>query len=211
MPEYPYTTVPGKIGKLFGKIAEVGIPSKVSVKWLKTIGFSSSNDGTLLPVLKQVQFVDASGAPTSHWSSYRGGNRKQVIATGIREGYAELYHTYPDAHARSIEELSSFFGQASTAGKQAITKTISTFKGLCELADFASTQLVTTSTPSNASHEQVRVGGHQKDIVSSAGLMSVPVVHIDIQIHISADADAKQIEQIFESMSKHLFRPKTIA
>lgn len=33
-----------------------------------------------------------------------------------------------------------------------------------------------------------------------------PNVHLDIQIHIPADASAEQIDQIFESMSRHLYK-----
>jgi hypothetical protein len=33
-----------------------------------------------------------------------------------------------------------------------------------------------------------------------------PVVHLDIQIHIPADADPNQIDQIFASMAKHLYQ-----
>jgi hypothetical protein len=35
-----------------------------------------------------------------------------------------------------------------------------------------------------------------------------PALHIDIQIHISADASGEQIDQIFASMSKHLYGSK---
>ncbi|MCW5863178.1 MAG: hypothetical protein KIT52_08740 [Anaerolineae bacterium] len=33
----------------------------------------------------------------------------------------------------------------------------------------------------------------------------IPAIHIDIQIHISADAKPEQIDQIFASMAKHLY------
>jgi hypothetical protein len=33
-----------------------------------------------------------------------------------------------------------------------------------------------------------------------------PNVHLDIQIHIPADASAEQIDQIFESMARHLYK-----
>jgi hypothetical protein len=31
-------------------------------------------------------------------------------------------------------------------------------------------------------------------------------VHVDVQIHISSDATAAQIDQIFASMAKHLYQ-----
>ncbi len=38
------------------------------------------------------------------------------------------------------------------------------------------------------------------------GSGSAPNVHLDIQIHIPADASAEQIDQIFESMARHLYK-----
>lgn len=39
MADFIYTTVPGKIKELLQKIREVGVPPKVTVQWLKTVGF----------------------------------------------------------------------------------------------------------------------------------------------------------------------------
>lgn len=101
MGEFAYTTVPGKIKSLLDKIRVVGVPPKVTVQWLKTIGFTSSNDKTLIGVLKQAELIDASGVPTSTWTAFRGGKHKSVLGDAIRKGYADLYAVYPDAHCRS--------------------------------------------------------------------------------------------------------------
>lgn len=64
MADFGYTTVPGKIKPLLEKIRGIGIPAKAGVQWLKTIGFKSSNDTTLLGILKAVGLVDGSNIPT---------------------------------------------------------------------------------------------------------------------------------------------------
>lgn len=64
MAEVAASGVPGKIPTLFAKIREVGIPDKATVEWLKTLGLKSSNDRTLIPVLRQVDFISADGKPT---------------------------------------------------------------------------------------------------------------------------------------------------
>lgn len=96
-----YTTVPGKISGLFVKIRESGVPAKATTGWLKTLGMKSSNDPSLLPVLKQIGFVDGSGVPSPAWKQYRGSDHKEVLGRAIQVGYADLYQTYPDAHLRS--------------------------------------------------------------------------------------------------------------
>jgi hypothetical protein len=64
MGDYPYTTVPGKIVPLFEKIRELGVPTRVDKKWLESIGFTGSNDYTLLRALRYIGFIDKSGIPT---------------------------------------------------------------------------------------------------------------------------------------------------
>jgi hypothetical protein len=98
MADFVYTTVPGKIKLLLNKIREVGVPQKATVQWLKTVGFKSSNDVSLIGILKFIGFTDSSGVPTSKWTQYRGANHKHVLGDAVREGYADLFAVYPDAN-----------------------------------------------------------------------------------------------------------------
>jgi hypothetical protein len=47
-----------------------------------------------------------------------------------------------------------------------------------------------------------------KDLTPGQPAHDLPAVHIDIQIHVSADAKAEQIDQVFASMAKHLYGKK---
>ena len=120
MVDYPYTTVAGKLKSLLQKVRTAGVPQKVTVAWLKTIGFTSSNDTTLGGVLKFIGFTDASGIPTATWSSYRGAKHRVVLGEAIRKGYAELFAVYPDANTRTNTELQHVFSTSSSAGAQVI-------------------------------------------------------------------------------------------
>ena len=200
MNEFQYTKVPGKLKTLLDKIRDIGVPSKAHTRWLKSIGFTSSNDGSLLTMLKYIGFADQSGIPTQRWKEYRGNHHGQVLANAIRDGYSELYAVYPDAHARTAEELEHVFSTNSTAGKQVITKTGTTFRKLCELADFSAVGEASASseveTPPSPSQQ------------ASPSIHASPSLHIDIQVHISPDATTDQIDQIFASMAKHLYKDK---
>ena len=189
MADFQYTTVPGKLEPLLKKIREIGVPYKAHNQWLKSIGFTSSNDSSLLTILKFIGLADQAGVPTDRWKEYRGNHHAQVLANAIRDGYAELFATYPDANDRSVSDLEHFFSTNSTAGKQAITKTVTTFRNLCKQADFSAVGRVQPHRNSNAQQGQ-----------------PTPSLHIDIQVHISPDASADQIDQIFSSMAKHLYK-----
>src|SRR5689334_9666120 len=137
MAEFIYTTVPGKIKPLLNKIRDVGVPSKVTVQWLRSVGFTSSNDASLLGVLKFIGFIDSSGVPTAKWNQYRGAHSRSVLGEALRAGYADLFAVYPDANSRPQVDLEHVFTTSSSGGKQVIGKTVSTFKALAEEADFA--------------------------------------------------------------------------
>ena len=204
--DFPYTTVPGKIETLLAKIQEVGVPEKATHQWLKTVGFMSSNDRSLVSILKALGFIDSTGKPTPRWSEYRGANHKHVLGHAVRDGFADLFKVYADADKRSQSDLEHVFRTSSSAGKQVIAKTTSTFKSLVKLAEFA--------TPNGHADGSAPVSPDSAPAEPASpsvepALAHGPSLHIDIQVHISPDASTDQIEHVFASMAKHLYRGKT--
>jgi hypothetical protein len=160
----------------------------------------------LVGVLKFIGLIDQSGIPTANWNAYRGANHRIVLGEAIRTGYADLYAVYPDAHARTNTELQHVFSTSSSAGQQVVSKTVQTFKSLVEEADFPLNAAPTeTKMQSGPLHMPAAMQAPQIPQVPSSG---GPEVHIDIQIHISPESTAQQIDKIFESMAKHLYGRK---
>ena len=205
MAAYPYTLVTGKLKGLLHKVRTTGIPTKLGVAHLKTLGFTSSNDTAMVGVLKFIGLVDSGGIPTELWSEYRGQYHRKVLAKGIRQGYADLFTVYPDANARSTAELTHVFSTSSTGGEAVIKATVQTFKALVEEADFdatsASQETTLAAGPLHTPPAPSMAPALPAQITASGG----PSVHIDIQIHISPESTSDQIDKIFESMAKHLY------
>jgi hypothetical protein len=207
MVDFAYTTVPGKIKQILNKIRHVGIPQKASVTWLKSIGFTSSNDTSLIGVLKFVEFLDNNGVPTPNWSQFRGNSHKKVLGDAIRNGYSSLFAVYPDANSRPQPEIEHVFKTSSSAGNQVIAKTVATFKALVEEAEFLESnnesEFKLPTTPLHLPIAEV-----PKAQTGEPKSLSGASLHIDIQIHISPESSAEQIDQIFGSMAKHLYHAK---
>lgn len=135
--------------------------------------------------------------PTTEWCS----------AKAIRSGYADLYAVYPDAQTRSNTDLQHVFSTSSSAGQQVVVKTVQTFKSLVDEADFPAHAAPTDTTMQTGPlHTPAATEAPQTPQVPSSS--SGPEVHIDIQIHISPESSAQQIDKIFESMAKHLYGRK---
>jgi len=199
---YPYTPVTGKLKALLAKVRSTGTPSKLTAAHLKTLGFTSSNDPSMIGVLKFIGLVDGSGIPTPLWSEYRGQSHKRVLARAISQGYSDLFAVYPDANARSTADLTHVFSTSSTGGEQVVKQTVTTFKTLVEEADFGGPGAIPeTVLPTGPLHTPPASTAPQLPAPATAS----PAVHIDIQIHISPESTSDQIDKIFESMAKHLY------
>ncbi|MBN1538441.1 MAG: DUF5343 domain-containing protein [Anaerolineales bacterium] len=199
MADFPYTQVTGKLKSFFEKIQQIGKPELIDKKWLASIGLTASNDPTIVPVLKFIDFVDSSSKPTERWIAYRDKSRaKTVLAEGIRKGYDELFQTYPDAYRRGDNELKDFFTMHTSAGFQAISKTVTTFKTLCELADFEGVnRIFPTSTQVIQTENKVPVKIMKG---SDAGV----TININIQLTLPDTTDENVYNKLFEAMKKNL-------
>lgn len=205
MAEFPYTPRPNSIPDFFNKIQTVGIPDKVTTRYLPSIGFKSSNDRYLVGIIKSLGFVDSSGVPTDLWKEYR--NKEEgpiVIASAIRETYSDLFKIYPDAYQKDDEALRNFFVSNTSVGDKAVSFMVRTFKALCELADFD--QEIDTQEPDKPSIK-VRTTEKPQDPPEEMQVKSIGkqgfTLNVNIQLTLPETKDDIVYDKIFESIKKH--------
>jgi hypothetical protein len=81
-----YTQVYGQLPEFFAKLQEGQAPSNFTQQHLKDIGFPSSNHRALIPLLKALGFLSASGSPTARYHAYRDKSQsRQVLGEAIIE------------------------------------------------------------------------------------------------------------------------------
>lgn len=203
MTSFPYVKVQSKLVSFLEDIQRLGIPEKVSQNWLKTVGYTSSNDISIPRVLEYIGFLDMSRKPTDIWKNFRDRSSSGVVlAAAIREGYKALYEVHPDAHLRSDDELKNFFRARTETGEQTVRRTASTFRTLCSLADFGQTQDTEAVSDGQSMVMPTPQVSPQAQITSQ---IPVPPLQVDVRIHITADASLGQIDEIFKSMAKYLY------
>lgn len=196
MKKYIYIVNPAKLKNFLNKIQSIGVPDKFTRNDLVTLGFKSSNDRPIVPIMKDLGFISPDGVPTQRWRDYRVKEKaKRVLAEGILKHYANLYKTYPNAHLQDNQTLNDFFKGETDLGDKAISLMISTFNVLKELADFEAEK------PAPEKEIEAERGVTEGEKLPT---LEIPSIHIDIQIHLSPEAKLEQIDKIFESMAKHL-------
>ena len=197
MSKIPYTPLTGKIRKYLEKFQGVGTPSKVNTSWLRTLGFKGGNDAYILRVLKYIGFIDASGTPTKFWTQYKDPTKaKVVMAQAIKQGYKELFATYPDAFRKDREALYAFFSSKTGKAKATVDLMVTTFINLCQLADFKQEAPVPVAVSPPKPEEAVVSVKPEKGIIRE--------LHIDIQLHLPATNDPTVYDNLFKSLKKHL-------
>jgi hypothetical protein len=202
--DFPYLTNPASLRKFLEKIRTVGVPAKVTIAYLESLGFKSTNDRPILPALKFLDFVDSSGTPKETWQRYRPKETAgAVLAAAIRTAYSELFAIYPDADRKDNEALRNFFSTHTKVGEATLNLIVRTFKTLCEAADFSAELPAADETVGAGKHSGER--GKPAVLLSREKSQTGPAININIQLQLQATEDPKVYDNFFAAMKKHLF------
>jgi Family of unknown function (DUF5343) len=196
--DFPYLTNPASLRKFLEKIRTVGVPGKVTIAYLESLGFKSTNDRPIIPALKFLDFVDSSAVPKETWQRYRPKETAgAVLAAAIRAAYSDLFKIYPDAERKDNEALRNFFSTHTKVGEATLNLIVRTFKTVCDMADFsAAPQEISGGA---GEHEDPR----PMTVVKST--LPGPAININIQLQLQATEDPKVYDNFFAAMKKHLF------
>lgn len=178
----------------------------------------------VLPGLRFCKIIDVDGKPTERAKQWRDDTLYPGVCEAIlRESYPEeLLDAIPDP-AADKDGASRWFANHSGAGAASVKKMVQFYT------------LLTEKDPSKASEAPKANGGERSKAVSATreprkaqpakiqkpdppppppppahhGRTEGPPVHINLQIHISADASADQIDQVFKSLAQHVYKSKS--
>lgn len=200
MISYHYMTSNNKIAQIFDKIKTAAQPSKFTYEVLKNMGFTSSNDRGFINVLKNLQFLNSDGVPSTYYSELRDSNRaKKIIARQIKEYYKDLFSINVNMNSASDEEIKGAISRVTGKEEKDVKRMYATFKALCQYADFSN---IEDEVKSN-DLEQVNYDKHSSE---SESISISPDFHYNIQIHLPATTDISVYNAIFKSIRENLFK-----
>jgi hypothetical protein len=188
------------------KVVQGTAPDKFSQAHLNGIGFKSSNDKAVIPLLKDLKFLSEDGTPTKRYHDYRDPSRsKQVMGEALKVAYEDLFHLNArpsDADRSAIEgKFKSFHNTTdNVAQRQAAT-----FLALLKLAalDGTSTTSVDTDLKTETKEKQPKKekgkDSNREFGAAFAGL------RYNVEIHLPASKDIEVYNAIFKALKEHLF------
>jgi hypothetical protein len=208
------------------------LPKEVSIGYLKSLLQLSTEAaaGNLLRPLKQLRLIDDDGKPTDLANDWRNDTKYAQACEKMLEIYPqELRDLYGNAHADK-KAVENWFQHTARLGSGTARQSAALYLLLLDATpksgvDFAKPKLpVKSDRGKNEKVKPPRPALESPTMPLDAPVQPEPILqsetvslknwddwfslHVDLQIHISPEASAEQIDQIFASMAKHIMSMK---
>ena len=196
--EFPYLSSTTRIGEILEKIIQAQTPPKFTHNFLyENLGFKGTGDRPIIKILKTLKFLTSDSVPTQRYNHFRAqGKGSTAMADGIREGWSEIFLSNEKANEQSQTQLKEIFKSVSGKSDAVSEKLASTFRKLCEFADFASNSETVAQTEDidEIYQEQEKISGHKKTLD----------FHSDIHVHLPTTSDTSVYTAIFRALREEL-------
>jgi hypothetical protein len=186
----------------------------------------NSAQANVMPALRAAKIIDRDGKPLERAKRWRDDEAYPAVCEEIRKDIYpdDLLHAISDP-VKNRTAAERWFANHTGAGTAAVSK-MATFYALLTEADPKNAPQETSSSEKGkpkqlAARPQRKVdpvavrrastaargvnaesAGKEKSDGGDRG----PAVYINLQVHISADASTDQIDQVFASMAKHIYK-----
>jgi Family of unknown function (DUF5343) len=199
-----YFTSTKNLSAMLEQMRKAQVPPRFTYDHLKQMGFPSSNDRPIIPILKVLGFLDQAGVPSERYRRLKGtsDDAKRAIADGLREAYTDVFALDENAHTLSGDELKGIFGRLSGKGDSVTEKMATTFRALVDQADFSAPvqrQEVKDEGPTDDEAKGRAVDGEAE----KRGARTLTLRH-DVHVHLPVSDDIKVYDAIFRSMRENL-------
>lgn len=139
MQTYPYLFSTDKLDAFIKRLGEIAVPSKFTFRHLSSIGFSSSQERSFIPLLQFLGFLTEQNVPTEDYFRLRDTtDYKRVIQEKVEEAYKQIFDFDTRAHSVPEAVLVGYFGRVCPDPHKTLELMARTFKALCALGNFSS-------------------------------------------------------------------------
>jgi len=194
------------VAGIFQAIQEAGVPEKFTNEFLKTLGFGSSSDRTIIGILKSLKFLDESGRPTEIYRKYKDRTTaKNILGKQIKEAYEDVFLANEKAEQLPTDKIKGIIAAKTGKSDSVVEKMASTFKTLCTLAIFSDTE-IEKEKKTEDEHLPINKSSDKSDSSKENNftIPTSPTFHYNIQIHLPVTKDISVYNAIFKSLREHL-------
>lgn len=186
------------------KIIDGTAPEKFTTEHLKGLGFKSSNDRAIIPLLKDLGFLSEDGSPTQRYHEYRDKSRSRaILGEALKDAYSDLFHIREKPSAADREAVRGKFKTVHNVSDRVAEAQTATFLALLKLADL---DVVATKPKTRKPSEKEAPEG--RTVVSATPpppeTLSALSLRYNIEIHLPATKDVEVYNAIFKALRSHL-------
>lgn len=201
--DVPYIPSVKNLHKILDKIQHAAVPEAFTYEFLRDLGFSSSNDRSILKILKYLGFLDASGRPQSSYRDFVDHTKtKHALAERIQVAFDDLYTSNKKAHEKTVDELKGWFKSKTGKGDAVALKIASTFKSLTQYADFSKAK--THAPPLHSELEKTAPQEPTKSSLPSISGESKFGLVYRLEIHLPDTQNIETYRAIFKALREEL-------
>lgn len=204
-----YMSSTKNVEAILNKIIEGAAPPKFTTDHLKSIGFSSSNDRGIIPILKDLKFLASDGTPLPRYHRYRDKSQSRaVMAEALRDAYEEVFHVNENPTSADRASIEGLFKSKHNSNERTAQLQAMTFFALLKLADLDATPKSSTSIPTKIqrpAEDPDSVDSTDDDQDSSVSRRTLTTeLHYTIQVHLPATKEIEVFNAIFRSLRENL-------
>lgn len=205
-----YLTTTKNLDAILASIQKAGVPAKFTYAFLTQLGFPSSADRPIIPVLKALRFLDDAGVPLDRYRQYKDQSQAEaVLAEALREAYADLFGIKETANESALPELKGMFARLSDKGATVTDKMAMTFHTLAKKADFAADRVGSaTRTASETETDETPAGSRDRtptpELVIAEQSHASIAMHHDVHVHLPVSTEIEVYDAIFRSLRENL-------
>jgi hypothetical protein len=194
-----YMTSVKNLPGIMKKIVDGAAPEKFTLSHLKGIGFKSSNDQGIIPVLKDLGFLTADGVPTERYHAYRDKSKSRaVMSDALRKAYEDLFHINENLTEADRDAIHGRFKSAHNTTDRIASEQTKTFLALLDLADLSKSAKSSLAPDLDKKKEEIKPKTGTEMHPAFSGL------RYNIEIHLPPTKEVEVYNAIFKSLKEHL-------
>jgi hypothetical protein len=195
--DYPYMLSNNRISQIFNKILSAAKPPRFTFEFLRTLGFTSSNDQGFIPLCKKLGFLADDGTPTPLYDDLKDSSvSKKIIAEQIKTLYSDLFAINTSMNSATDDEIKGAISRITGKDETGVGRIFLTFKALCAYADFSGSRI--------KPQPEENVNNTENMPLQTPRSIKSNEFHYNIQIHLPATTDMAVYNAIFKSLRDNL-------
>ena len=215
-----YPRVSGKVWWALRDEFKRSFPKTVDAAYLSSkLGLSQGSAGVVIANLRTIGVIDEFGKPTQLANLWRDDQGyKEACDQILTKIFPEVVGAFPPPEV-DRSQLQRWFASTTGTGENA-ARQMAAFYELVASADHSrkpEKDDAPPKKPKSPSHKITKGASNGRASIaqvetvvldqnkSATASPSLPTLHIDIQIHLAADAPDNQIQSLFKNMAKYIY------